>query len=113
MHSDDMPELLTKIRETEIMVFATPLYYSNVTGLMKDFIDRMLPLSNADLESDGNLYYHKNRFEESRIKKNVLISNCGFPGRYNFSGLFRNFQDNVGWKTGCIHPLQRRWIIKN
>ena len=46
IHKDDMEELLDKISQADIMVYATPLYYYTVTGIMKDFMDRMIPLSN-------------------------------------------------------------------
>ena len=46
IHKDDMEELLNKISQADIMVYATPLYYFTVTGMMKDFMDRMLPLNN-------------------------------------------------------------------
>lgn len=96
IHKDDMPELLGKIQQADVLVFASPLYYFNVTGLMKDFIDRMLPLVNPELESRGGRYIHSSRYKGTGIKKRVLISNCGFPGRYNFSGLLETFKVMTG-----------------
>ena len=40
---DDMDGLLTKCRKADAIVLASPTYYSNVSGLLKDFIDRCLP----------------------------------------------------------------------
>jgi len=40
---DDMEELLAKCRKADALALASPTYYSNVSGLLKDFIDRCLP----------------------------------------------------------------------
>lgn len=38
---DDMTELRQKIIDSSVLVFASPLYFCEVTGLMKTFIDRL------------------------------------------------------------------------
>ncbi|AKN30533.1 iron-sulfur protein [Clostridium carboxidivorans P7] len=91
IHKDDMEELLQKILEADIIVYATPLYYFTVTGIMKDFMDRMLPLNNREIVKKGENYTHPKRFGKAPAKT-VLISNCGFPGQYNFSGLVETFK---------------------
>ncbi|AKA68711.1 flavodoxin family protein [Clostridium scatologenes] len=91
IHKDDMEELLQKILEADIIVYATPLYYFTVTGTMKDFMDRMLPLNSREIIKKGDNYIHPKRFGKTPAKS-VLISNCGFPGQYNFSGLVETFK---------------------
>lgn len=44
---DDMDTLLQGILEADIVVLASPSYWGDVTGQMKVFIDRSLPLCNA------------------------------------------------------------------
>ncbi|MFC2036452.1 flavodoxin family protein [Chloroflexota bacterium] len=44
---DDMDRLLAGILESEIVLLASPSYWGDVTGQMKVFIDRSLPLCNA------------------------------------------------------------------
>jgi len=46
---DDMQELYPKIKETDLMIIATPNYFDNVTGLLKDFIDRTNPFYETDV----------------------------------------------------------------
>jgi multimeric flavodoxin WrbA len=92
IHKDDMEELLEKLIEADIVVYATPLYVYTVTGLMKDFMDRKIPLAKKDIIKVGNQYAHPKRYEEKSPTKTVLISNCGFPGNYNFSGLVETFK---------------------
>jgi len=92
VHKDDMEDLLVKVSDTDIMVYATPLYYFTVTGIMKDFMDRMLPLSNKEIVKIGEKYGHPRRVKREAPVMAVLISNCGFPGDYNFSGLLETFK---------------------
>lgn len=92
IHKDDMEELLDKISQADIMIYATPLYYYTVTGLMKDFMDRMIPLVNKEIVKVGETYQHPKRLKRETPQKHVLISNCGFPGEYNFSGLLETFK---------------------
>lgn len=53
IHNDDMPGLLEKVCHADILVFVTPLYVYTVSGLMKDFMDRMLPLVKPFLVGDS------------------------------------------------------------
>lgn len=92
IYNDDMKELLDKVVEADVIVYATPLYYYTVTGIMKDFMDRMLPLNSKEIIKVGEQYSHPKRFEREIPVKTVLISNCGFPGNYNFSGLVETFK---------------------
>jgi hypothetical protein len=92
IHNDDMEELLSKVIKADIMVYATPLYYYTVTGIMKDFMDRKLPLANREIIKVGEQYTHPSRFIKETPAKIILISNCGFPGNYNFSGLVETFK---------------------
>ncbi len=92
VHKDDMPELLEKIGEADVLVFGTPLYIFTVSGLMKDFLDRMLPLLQPFIIQRGDQYIHPMRDAENWPKKFVLISNCGFPEYHHFSGLQETFR---------------------
>jgi len=87
---DDMPELLGKVRECDILVYATPLYNFNVTSLLKAFQERLLPLLDPHLVKNGDTYRHPQRHEMSR--RMVLISNCGFPEVSHFDGLRHVFR---------------------
>lgn len=83
---DDMAELLPKLAESDIVVFATPLYVDNVSGLMKNFMDRMIPNADPHFSKDQNgECRHPSRFPKA--PKIVVISNCGFPERSHFQVL--------------------------
>ena len=91
-----MPALLEKMRGADIIVYATPLYIFTVNGLMKDFMDRFMPLADPHISRRGEYYSHPSRYKTRRKGSSrrgvVLISNCGFPGRYNFSALEETFR---------------------
>ena len=48
-HDDDMTELYPALMEARAILFATPVYFWNVSGLTKILWDRMLPLAGLDL----------------------------------------------------------------
>lgn len=45
---DDMDALIEKVREADVLVFATPIYYYEMSGQMKVFLDRCNPLYISD-----------------------------------------------------------------
>ncbi len=92
IHKDDMPQLLEKLRRADVLVYATPLYIFTVSGLMKDFMDRIIPILKPYIIKRGDQYIHPMRYEKEWPKKMVLISNCGFPERHHFTGLVKTFQ---------------------
>jgi multimeric flavodoxin WrbA len=94
--ADDMAELLEKLRKADVVVYATPLYTDVVTGLMKDFMDRSVPLLDPHFARDGSgEIRHPLRY--GAFPKMVVISNCGFPEQSQFqvmSLLFRRLARN-------------------
>jgi len=80
---DDMQMLLPKLREADIQVFATPVYYVGMPGPMKNLIDRMNPLWEPFLELyDGHCSGHPR--EGTKHSKVVLVSSCGYWEMDNF-----------------------------
>lgn len=45
---DDAPALVEKVGKADVLVFATPIYYYEMSGLMKTFLDRCNPLFPSD-----------------------------------------------------------------
>ena len=85
---DDMVSLLPLFVKADIVIYSFPLYSFSLPGLMKNLIDRLLPLyepfmvdRNDGLGNGG----HKCRYDLSK-QKSILISTCGFytsKGNYN------------------------------
>ncbi|HEY3297582.1 MAG TPA: flavodoxin family protein [Armatimonadota bacterium] len=96
IHNDDMPELLQKLRHAEIIVFGSPLYIYNFTGLMKDFADRLITLAQPFIEIKDGICTHPSRYPDFKPKAGVLISNSGFPEQSHFSGMKEVFRQSFG-----------------
>ena len=84
---DDMQWILPKLDEANIWVLATPLYVDGMSGPMKNFIDRIIPLVEPFIELRDGHCRHPRRGEHSDDKKVVLVSSCGFWEKDNFDAL--------------------------
>jgi multimeric flavodoxin WrbA len=94
---DDMDELLGKFVASDVVVFATPVYVDNVTGLMKNFMDRLIPIADAHWEKDENGECRHVR-RHDKPAKIAVISNCGFPQQSHFQVLrllFKRLARNI------------------
>lgn len=83
---DDMEELLLKVIASDVVVFATPVYVDNVTGLMKDFMDRLIAIGDPHWEKDENGEC-RHLMRNPKPAKIAVISNCGFPQQSHFQVL--------------------------
>ncbi|MDD7739230.1 MAG: flavodoxin family protein [Lachnospiraceae bacterium] len=45
---DDAADIMEKVKEAEVIVYATPIYYYEMCGQMKTLLDRLNPLYSAD-----------------------------------------------------------------
>ncbi len=91
---DGMESLLQKYIQADLLIFGTPLYFSLMSGEMKIFIDRLLPLSEPSLvtrKSDPSMTGHPRRFGDHN-QKVLLVSPCGFPEYQNFDALVYSFK---------------------
>lgn len=81
--ADDMPELMQAYLAADVVCLASPVYSWNVTALLKNFVDRLVPLKRPLVQEQ------KGHFDmadsKPRPQRFVAISNCGFPGENNFS----------------------------
>lgn len=59
---DDMTEIRDCIQDAHLLIFASPLYWCGVTGLMKTFIDRLF------------FYYHPQTKNKVSSKKAIIIT---------------------------------------
>ncbi len=82
---DDMAELIEKIKRTDLMMLATPVYVDGMTGQCKHFLDRLLPLLDPHYEIRDGHFRHvvKGKF----CGKIFLISVCAFHEMDNFDPL--------------------------
>lgn len=45
---DDVAEIMAKVKDAEVIVYATPIYYYEMCGQMKTLLDRLNPLYPSD-----------------------------------------------------------------
>lgn len=45
---DDVADIMAKVREAEVIIYATPIYYYEMSGQMKTLLDRLNPLYSTD-----------------------------------------------------------------
>lgn len=55
MPADDMLALYPEIARADALVFGTPVYWMNMSGVMKTFIDRLTPLESEGNQLEGKL----------------------------------------------------------
>lgn len=80
---DGMEPLLRAYLSADVVCFGSPVYSWNMTGLLKNFVDRLVPLKSPRLVREGGDFDMADAVE--RPKKYVTAANCGFPGENNFS----------------------------
>ena len=68
---DDMVPLYEKIREADVLIFGTPVYFGAETGLFKNFLDRMY----AMIQIKNGVRTP----EFGRPKKGSVMLTCGAP----------------------------------
>lgn len=88
---DDMSDLLEKVITSDFIIMATPLYVDGVTGIMKDFMDRIIPVVDPHFEKDADgEWRHVKRY--GKYPDIAVISNCGMPGKEHFQVLKLHFR---------------------
>jgi FMN-dependent NADH-azoreductase len=75
---DDMASVISSLKNANVIILATPLYFNNVSGTLKVFIERLTATGNPHAVKDDLSK------EEKIIPKLILISNCGFPIKSQF-----------------------------
>ncbi len=93
--SDDMSDILKQLTSADIIIWSFPLYYFSIPGILKNFIDRQLPLSlpfMSNEESGG----HPSRYDLSH-QRHILISTCGFwTAKGNYDSIISMFERICG-----------------
>ena len=74
---DDMPELLRTYQTADVVCFGSPVYSWNMTALLKNFVDRLVPLKSPLLtRQDGHFDMADTQKREQRSVLEIY-RNCG------------------------------------
>jgi len=92
--NDDMPKMLEKLIKADIVIWSFPLYYANVPGPLKTFIDRQLPMALPEMVESAEFGDHPDRYDFSK-QRHMLISTCGYwTHEGNYSSITEMFTRN-------------------
>lgn len=93
IYKDSMAEIIGAYNRSDLVIFGTPLYHFSMSGIMKTFIDRLLPRYEPWLiphSKAPGMTGHPERWPGP--KRMFLISPCGFPEFENFDSLVQTFK---------------------
>ena len=90
---DDLREIYAEIKEANYLILSSPVYIHQISGLLKNLLDRFYPLTNEK---------HKPRFG---IKKTIFIYSQAAPIPLIFDKYFRYTEKSL--KAMGIKPINR------
>jgi multimeric flavodoxin WrbA len=79
--SDDMANVLAAMGGADIVVFVTPVYFENISGRLKVFMDRMTMLGSPHSQKTEKQSQAQEKAKEPRL---MMIASCGYPDRDEF-----------------------------
>lgn len=92
VHNDDIPEIQSKIKYSDILVYASPVYFDGFTAQMKTMMDRFVIGAKPDIEIVEGHSRHPSRGKGIRKRKVVLLSTCGFGENDNFDVIIHHMK---------------------
>ena len=91
-HQDDMNGILEQILASDLLLFSFPLYVYGMPALLKNLMERTLPLSGMAMRKVGDRYEHEAQADFSHLKY-LMICGCGFPNStHNFEPAAAQFR---------------------
>lgn len=81
---DDMTDVISHLAGANVIVLASPLYFNNISGTLKVFMDRLTVTGSPHLPKEVQTENKNETPIAVVLPKFVMISNCGFPDRSQF-----------------------------
>ena len=89
---DDMREILEQMLASDLLLFSFPLYCYGMPAMLKNIIERTLPLSSMAMAEVDGRYVHVGQRDYLHLRY-LMICGCGFPNsRRNFEPAVRQFE---------------------
>ena len=111
---DDMKTILPLVAQSDILTLATPVYVDGMTGPMKTFLDRLIPLLKGRVELRDGHMRHLVR-ENVKRGKLVLLSASGFAELDNFDPLVSHVKAasrNIGREYAGEILFPSGWFLR-
>jgi len=97
---DDLSEVLEAVRECDILVMATPVYYGDVSSQMKTFIDRTFSYLVPDYAFNPN----KSRLPKG--KKCLFVIAQGHPKDKLFADIYPRYEYFFKWSFDEVRLIR-------
>jgi multimeric flavodoxin WrbA/putative sterol carrier protein len=111
IHRDDMSEeLFPKFIESDIAIYATPLYHYTMNAVLKAFIERTLPVLEPFIQDKKGVSYHPLRLKHPVV---VVLSVAGFSEMLVFDQLSNHmrFMYNKGLIAEIYRPAAEAFVL--
>jgi multimeric flavodoxin WrbA len=92
--TDDMADIIQRYQEADVLVLATPVYFYSFSARLKVFLERLLPMTQPELETGRSLGLHHNKIRNKQKgpKKSVLIAVAGHRDTGLLGGIQRTYE---------------------
>ncbi len=100
IQKDDMEVIYAELKQSQIVVFGSPVYLDGLTAQLKTVIDRMVCCMEPFLITDKE-GFTRHSFSWQMPKESILISTCGFPEYETFKPMadyFKALSKNLNFR---------------
>lgn len=97
---DDMEIIYRALKQSDIVIFGSPVYLDGITAQLKTVIDRLVCCMEPFLVTD-RAGFTRHSFSWQPPKECIVVSTCGFPETETFNaviGYFRSLSKNMNSK---------------
>jgi multimeric flavodoxin WrbA len=82
--NDDMLEVITQMGGADLIAFASPVYFGNISGMLKAFMDRMTMIGSPHQQKAAAAADGQPGEVPAQGPGLMMISSCGLPDRSEF-----------------------------
>ena len=118
--NDDMQELTKKVKDADGIIMSSPVYFGDMTGLAKSFIDRLRPLRNihafkfkvcgaistGGFRNGGQETTIHSIYDFFLIQGGIVVGDDRPTAHYGATGVGKTSEDDVAIET-CEHLASR------
>ena len=76
VQKDDMAEMIAKVQNADVLIFATPIYYYEMSGQLKTFLDRCNPLYGQD-NKFKDVYLITSSYDDAKNASDIAANGLG------------------------------------
>lgn len=82
--SDDMLGVIAQLAGADVIIFASPVYFENISGMLKVFFDRMTMIGGPQSAAAAAVKEQQPKQPQPKAPKLMMISSCGHPNKTEF-----------------------------